>query len=404
MLEAIDEVEHEILWEMNRGSTNVWHENWTGIGALYRVVSLPPPPPPEFNINEELQDVVDLRTENGWDDQLLDQTFPEDILEHISKEVYFDHSDEYWDTPKWMPTTSGKFTVGSAWQILRHRDPTNPEYKLLWTKGLPLKISFFIWKLWRGKVPTDDLWRRNGHLTVSKFWCCLPPQEETLQHIFLASPTASRVWKVFLQAAGVMVNLVQIHQVIRAWWSANCCAKLRPLFQVAPTFNFWELWKKRNTMKDGVGVVSFNRLVHKLNKTLYYLARVRYPWLPNIPLIWPDMVRYFEGYKPYVITKGVTWQLPYKRWFKCNTDGASRGNPGPGSYDFCVRDNAGDVVFVRAEEIGLSTNIVAEAKAIVEGLSYYIQMQLHPLIIETDSLVLKKFIEGEWEVPWSIEK
>ena len=74
--------------------------------------------------------------------------------------------------------------------------------------------------------------------------------------------------------------------------------------------------------------------------------------MPNIPLLWPDKIKFFETYKPAVITKRVTWQMPHVRWFKCNTDGASRGNPGPSSYDFCVRYLAGDVVYTKAEQIG----------------------------------------------------
>lgn len=59
MLEAREEVEHEVLWEMNRGSTNVWHENWTHLGALYHVL------PPDIYINEDLQEVAELRNEDG---------------------------------------------------------------------------------------------------------------------------------------------------------------------------------------------------------------------------------------------------------------------------------------------------------------------------------------------------
>nr|XP_009627002.1 uncharacterized protein LOC104117634 [Nicotiana tomentosiformis] len=86
------------------------------------------------------------------------------------------------------------------------------------------------------------------------------------------------------------------------------------------------------------------------------------------------MISFFEGYKPYVGTKTVTWQLPYEVWFKYNTDGASRGNPGPSSYGFCLRDHAGDLVFAKANEIGETTNIVAEAKSIVEGLKMKVQL------------------------------
>ncbi|XP_070046820.1 uncharacterized protein [Nicotiana tomentosiformis] len=63
MLEAREGVEYEILWEINKGSTNVWHENWTGLGSLYHVV------PTDFNINEDLQEVVALRDEDTWNDR-----------------------------------------------------------------------------------------------------------------------------------------------------------------------------------------------------------------------------------------------------------------------------------------------------------------------------------------------
>lgn len=140
-------------------------------------------------------------------------------------------------------------------------------------------------------------------------------------------------------------------------------------------------------------------MIHEVNKILYYLARVRYPWLHSIPLLWPQMISFFEGYRPYIVTKRVTWQLPYDGWYKCNTDGASRGNSGPSSYGFCVRNHEGDLVFAKAKEIGETTNIVAEAKAIVEGLVYCVERQLHPLIMETDSLVMRKIIDGELETP-----
>ncbi|XP_075074491.1 uncharacterized protein LOC142162083 [Nicotiana tabacum] len=153
-----------------------------------------------------------------------------------------------------------------------------------------------------------------------------------------------------------------------------------------------------------IGAISFNRVVHEMNKNRHYLARVRYPLLLNIPLLWPDIFRFFEGYKPYVVTKRVIWQLPYHGWFKYNTDGASRGNPGRCSYGFCVRDCARELVYAKAIEIGLSKNIIDEAKTIVEGFYYCVDMQLYPLIIGTNLLVMKRTIDGEWNAPWCIGK
>lgn len=59
-------------------------------------------------------------------------------------------------------------------------------------------------------------------------------------------------------------------------------------------------------------------------------------------------------------------------------------------------------MFAKAKEIGETINIVVEAKAIIEGLVYCVERQLHPLIMETDSLVMRNIIDGEWETPWCI--
>ncbi|XP_060195035.1 uncharacterized protein LOC132624247 [Lycium barbarum] len=54
----------------------------------------------------------------------------------------------------------------------------------------------------------------------------------------------------------------------------------------------------------------------------------------------------------------------------CNTDRASRGNPGISSYTFCIRDELGDLVYAKAEGIGEATNTQAEMIAIKEALRY----------------------------------
>lgn len=45
---------------------------------------------------------------------------------------------------------------------------------------------------------------------------------------------------------------------------------------------------------------------------------------------------------------------------------------------------------------------MAEAKAIGKGLAHCVEQQLHPLIIETDSLIMKRIIDEEWDPPWCI--
>lgn len=53
-----------------------------------------------------------------------------------------------------------------------------------------------------------------------------------------------------------------------------------------------------------------------------------------------------------------------------NTDGASRGNPGPSSYGFLVRTEEGRVLYQEGKAIGISTNNVAEYTAVLKALEY----------------------------------
>ena len=67
-------------------------------------------------------------------------------------------------------------------------------------------------------------------MVMSRCWCCQQPQEESIEHIFVTSPTASKVWNLFMGAAGISVQLIQLKQIIRHWWYAQFCPKLKPLF------------------------------------------------------------------------------------------------------------------------------------------------------------------------------
>ncbi|XP_059301858.1 uncharacterized protein LOC132053773 [Lycium ferocissimum] len=243
MLQVRDAIEHEIWWEVKGGTSNVWFENWTKLGALNYVV------PTGYPINEELQDVADLIEGECWKDQILEQTFPTDIVEYIKSGIHIRELAGNWDRPWWMPTS-----------------------------------------------------------TV--------PQQETIQHLFQTSKFASDVWSVFKQAVGIQMNLIQIHQVIRNWWKIECAEKFKPILHAVPAMIIWELWKRRNTIRH-------------------------------------------EG-------------------------------------------RVGDLIYAECKELGHNSNVVAEARAMLEGLIYCVNHELHPLILETDSLMLKNVVDGVWDTPWCI--
>ncbi|XP_060184825.1 uncharacterized protein LOC132614395 [Lycium barbarum] len=98
-----------------------------------------------------------------WDEQLLRRILPEDLADHIVQHINPPNENGQADKAFWKLDSRGKFTVRSAFQLLRQRkDPSNL-YKQMWIKGLPIKISFFMWRFWKFKLPLDDKLKKWGH-------------------------------------------------------------------------------------------------------------------------------------------------------------------------------------------------------------------------------------------------
>ncbi|KAK4721575.1 hypothetical protein R3W88_011808 [Solanum pinnatisectum] len=118
---------------------------------------------------------------------------------------------------------------------------------------------------------------------------------------------------------------------------------------------------------------------------------------------WPNLVHFFEGYKPTVVPNVIYWKPPMERTYKCNSDGASKGNPGQSAGGFCIRKWKGELIFAATYDLGIKAGLEAETSAMEKGLNYGVTHNLLPVCLETDSLVLTKILHGSSEVPWSIK-
>ncbi|KAH0746243.1 hypothetical protein KY285_007900 [Solanum tuberosum] len=168
-----------------------------------------------------------------------------------------------------------------------------------------------------------------------------------------------------------------------------------------PAIVTWELWKMRNSIRHDKKV-SFDKMFSQCQMAVHRLIKANYPWLKNIPLQWSGMFDLLQRYRPTLFYHIVRWTRPKEGWVKCNTDGASRGNPGMSSYGFCLRDSSGDLLYAEAKRIGFATNMVAEITAIWKAMRYCKEQGYANIFLETDSLSLKNMIRGEWKIPWEI--
>ncbi|KAL0294570.1 UNVERIFIED_CONTAM: putative ribonuclease H protein [Sesamum radiatum] len=88
------------------------------------------------------------------------------------------------------------------------------------------------------------------------------------------------------------------------------------------------------------------------------------------------------------------WRKPPEGWYKLNTDGASKGNPGISGAGGILRDQLGKVIFAFQEPLGSATNTQAELSAIHRGLQICFSRGLRKIWIETDATAIIKLISA----------
>ncbi|WMV32496.1 hypothetical protein MTR67_025881 [Solanum verrucosum] len=261
----------------------------------------------------------------GWNNTLLHENLSEEVSNHITSNLGRMQRSYERDKPWWMPTGIGKFFVGSAWELMRRKTDKVDNIMYIWEK----------------------------------------------------------------EAAGIQGPMVQLRQVLRLWWEAECGSKLKPMLHVVPIFIIWQLWKRRNIVKHG-GCMSIHNMIREVNNNLYLFSKNRNLWLKNLPNTWPMIVKLLEEYSPLVCCRVVYWVHSPLGRYKCNTDGTSKGNLGPSSTAFCIQNGDGNLIFAEASTIEACYAIVAEVKAFKAGLKYCIENDLLLIIMETDSLIIKK--------------
>nr|XP_016484349.1 PREDICTED: uncharacterized protein LOC107804913 [Nicotiana tabacum] len=324
------------------------------MGALYFQV------PAEFGIDKDIHNVNDL-VENGmWNVDKMFESLPEDLAHHIVQNIGPPTESSQLDTPFWMLETREHFTVKSAWDYLRRRANPRLAYKMIWVKGLPFKISFFLWK-------------------IQCSYKCL---------------------ELLPEEAGIALEGLSLHQAITKCWTTAVVPRLKPVLQALPACIVWELWKRRKSLKYGE-VLLVSRVIFQVSSTLQYLVQLKKPGL-HVPHKWLDLLTMMEHYIPRLKYDKVLWEYPSRGWIKVNTDGACRGNPGRSSIGFCIKDEAGDLIYAEGREIFEGTNNESEAVAIVEALKMCKNLNYYQIWLQTDSMLLKNITEESWKPPWYI--
>lgn len=81
-----------------------------------------------------------------------------------------------------------------------------------------------------------------------------------------------------------------------------------------------------------------------------------------------------------------------------NTDGASRGNPGPAAIGVTIKDEQGKLITAISQPIGPATNNQAEYRAIIVALEEAIRLDAKQVELFSDSELVVRQINGRYRV------
>ncbi|KAH0665275.1 hypothetical protein KY285_026481 [Solanum tuberosum] len=98
----------------------------------------------------------------------------------------------------------------------------------------------------------------------------------------------------------------------------------------------------------------------EINRNLFFLAKYNYPWLKDLPTSWPGLIKFIKEYTPTLGCRIVVWNPPVMGSFKCNSDGASKGNPGPSYGAFCIKNGERNLFYAEVRRLFDGANIVVE--------------------------------------------
>lgn len=81
-----------------------------------------------------------------------------------------------------------------------------------------------------------------------------------------------------------------------------------------------------------------------------------------------------------------------------NTDGGSRGNPGPAAVGVVIKTEAGEQVYGYGGYIGETTNNIAEYSALVKALQEAGHLGATDVKIQMDSELIVKQMTGQYKI------
>lgn len=77
-------------------------------------------------------------------------------------------------------------------------------------------------------------------------------------------------------------------------------------------------------------------------------VKTTFPCIKGVPFLWGSIVDHLSNYRPKLYIMAITLTPAKGGWVTCNTNGASRGIPGVNAYNYCIRNECGNLFYAKA--------------------------------------------------------
>lgn len=104
------------------------------------------------------------------------------------------------DQWKWLSSPDKGYSVCDVYHHLTAIDhiECNTLQEVIWNKIVPLKVSIFVWRMFRNRLSTKDNLERRGVIQLNSNTCIIGcGQHETLDHLFVKYQFFGRLWSLF---------------------------------------------------------------------------------------------------------------------------------------------------------------------------------------------------------------
>lgn len=213
--------------------------------------------------------------------------------------------------------------------------------------------------------------QKKGFQLASMCSCCESPTIETIDHVFVSSETARNIWRKFEDKLHLNCSSNSLDLKLSEWWLSKVRSPChKELLSFIPVAICWELWKSRNRARyEGIrsGFVQKVHNVETAIKAIFQKAAVTSKSSRMDILLLHDW-GVQRKYKKAVELILVKWKRPRMGWFKLNSDGCSKGNPGESGGGCILRDDKGSMIWALTFYFGVQTNMVADTRALFNGV------------------------------------